>query len=489
MNIEVTKDNVVILENSDTPHENEYKITTCYFTFDEFTNSFEVKYAVFTVLSTGQSYQVDIINNQCDIPSEVLKHEYETIKLGVYGINVDDSGETDILEQRFSPSYTTFIVPTGSYEENAETPETITPSQYEIYSHELQEGLDDIAEAVENAERLDVDANKVGGTTTITITKQDGTQKSVSVEDGIDGIGLDYDWEGTSLGIKRENESSYEYVNLKGDKGDAGAIKFEIVEQLPTEDIQEDTIYLVPYAVLTVQELPSIGLAHTIYIVESTNKRYIYESNQWIEITSDNKYIEYIYVNNQWEELGEIGVDIDLSDYYTKTETNNLLDTKQALIDSTHKLSADLVDDTNTTNKFVTTSEKSAWNNKYDKPNGGIPSTDMTSEVQTSLGKADTSIQSADLVDYVKNTDYANNNIGGVIKSGDTYKISIDPGGSIRTQTVAYTTYQNMSNNAFIGKGTLENIITGKDLTTKTYVDGLVGDIATTLDIIQREVI
>lgn len=42
----------------------------------------------------------------------------------------------------------------------------------------------------------------------------------------------------------------------------------------------------------------------------------------------------------------------------------------------------------------VTTSDKTAWNAKYDKPSGGIPSTDMTEAVQTSLGKADTALQS-----------------------------------------------------------------------------------------------
>lgn len=39
---------------------------------------------------------------------------------------------------------------------------------------------------------------------------------------------------------------------------------------------------------------------------------------------------------------------------------------KQDVIDSTHKLSADLVDDTNTTNKFVTASDKTMWNGKQD---------------------------------------------------------------------------------------------------------------------------
>ena len=41
-------------------------------------------------------------------------------------------------------------------------------------------------------------------------------------KDGKDGIGLDYSWIGTRLGIKKENESSYSYVDLKGDKGEKG---------------------------------------------------------------------------------------------------------------------------------------------------------------------------------------------------------------------------------------------------------------------------
>lgn len=63
----------------------------------------------------------------------------------------------------------------------------------------------------------------------------------------------------------------------------------------------------------------------------------------------------------------------------------------QSEITSQNKLASDLIDDTNQTNKFVTTSEKSAWNAKYDKPANGIPNTDMTSEVQASLDKANAS--------------------------------------------------------------------------------------------------
>lgn len=39
---------------------------------------------------------------------------------------------------------------------------------------------------------------------------------------------------------------------------------------------------------------------------------------------------------------------------------------KQDVIDSTHKLSSDLVDDSNQSNKFVTSQEKDTWNGKSD---------------------------------------------------------------------------------------------------------------------------
>lgn len=42
----------------------------------------------------------------------------------------------------------------------------------------------------------------------------------------------------------------------------------------------------------------------------------------------------------------------------------------------------------------ITEEQKSEWDSKYSKPSGGIPASDLASDVQTSLGKADTAIQS-----------------------------------------------------------------------------------------------
>ena len=57
----------------------------------------------------------------------------------------------------------------------------------------------------------------------------------------------------------------------------------------------------------------------------------------------------------QWVDLGT--TEIDLSDYYTKTQTDTLLGGKQNTIDSSHKLSVDLTEN-GTTNKVFTATEQ-----------------------------------------------------------------------------------------------------------------------------------
>lgn len=169
------------------------------------------------------------------------------------------------------------------------------------------------------------------------------------------------------------NESSYLPLSAK-----QGSVLKNLIDSIDTSDfITKDVndltyyytktevdgkvsaVYKYKGTVATYSDLPSTGLTvGDVYNVETTG---------------DN----YAWTGTAWDKLGG---DIDLSGYQTK-------------IDSSHKLDADLVDDTNATNKFVSASDKTTWNNKYDKPLTGIPSTDLSSDVQTSLGKADTAIQ------------------------------------------------------------------------------------------------
>ena len=412
MKIKVNPHNVEIIREQTEPiNEKEIKISKCEFEFDDkITNDF-VKEAYFTL--NGETYKQIIQNNECEYPSEVLDKK-GTLEIGVVAYKVENEQEI----QRYNPSPDYFESWVGSLKD-AENSEPITPSEMEQFEQQLQDGLNDIQDAIENAERLDIDANKVGKITSITITKQDGTTKTVTLEDGQDGISLEnieivnrnlkvtYGGETENLGQVAPNiqvgttttglpNTNASVVNVGTDlnpilnftipKGEAGSIKFEIVEQLPTQDIKEDTIYLVPYTKITVQSLPTENIQlHTIYIVESTGKRYVYNGNEWIEISNDNQYIEYVYINNSWEELGSIGVDINLDDYYTKTETNNLLATKQALITNNNKLSASLV------SGLSNVATSGSYNDLSNKPNLSVYQT--TANLITSISSSSTDTQ------------------------------------------------------------------------------------------------
>lgn len=41
-------------------------------------------------------------------------------------------------------------------------------------------------------------------------------------EPGPQGISLQYRWQGTQLGVKREDEASYQYTDLQGPRGEQG---------------------------------------------------------------------------------------------------------------------------------------------------------------------------------------------------------------------------------------------------------------------------
>lgn len=84
----------------------------------------------------------------------------------------------------------------------------------------------------------------------------------------------------------------------------------------------------------------------------------------------------------------------------------------------------------------------------------------------------------ADLVDgLVSFTDYASSDKGGVIKLRSDYATNIY-NGALYTSTKTYGEYESLNNGAFIGKGTLENIIIGKGLVSNTnYATGDTGGV------------
>ena len=99
-----------------------------------------------------------------------------------------------------------------------------------------------------------------------------------------------------------------------------------------------------------VEELPETGDSGVIYLVANSG-------------TSPNAYNEYIYINSAYEMLG-----------------TTPLDPVAAV--SAHNSSSSAHSDIRET-----------VSGKYSKPSGGIPDSDLSSAVQTSLGKADTAYQ------------------------------------------------------------------------------------------------
>jgi hypothetical protein len=81
----------------------------------------------------------------------------------------------------------------------------------------------------------------------------------------------------------------------------SGALKREIVQSLPTQDISTTTIYM----------------------IRNTTT------------SGDNIYDEYMYINSQWELIGTSAT--DFSNYYTKTEIDTLLSYKANDSDVVHK--------------------------------------------------------------------------------------------------------------------------------------------------------
>ena len=414
MFIDVTKNNVLVNEDSFETHQGEYNVTTCYFTFSEEFNSL-IKIACFTINSSDETYKVDIIDNECNIPAEVLSKEFETVTLGVYGYVAD---QNDNLELRYSPTPFEFYVERGSYKEGGETPEIITPTQYELYSQQLQEGLDrvddkivEIDEAIERTENIDVDAEKIGKITSITITRQDGTTKTVTLEDG---MGLNYMWVDTKLGVKREDEQEYVYVDLQGPKGEPGSIKFIIVETLPSENIDESAIYLTP------SENPDLK----------------------------NHYDEWIWVTDRFEPLGETQIEVDLTDYVKNTDYASA--SKGGVVKSGSNGF-----NVNSSTGAVSCSPRNYATQYVNDSDYYFISKGTLENVITGKG-------------LVSNTDYASASVGGVIKTPSTLGIGVGDTGNVFAQTSTYAEYGNRPPGYFIGKATLDNVITGKGLVSNT---------------------
>lgn len=145
----------------------------------------------------------------------------------------------------------------------------------------------------------------------------------------------------------------------------------------------------------------------------------------------------------------------DLLNYYKKSETftkqevNNLISAITTMdIQVVQTLP---VQDISTTTIYLVPKTTAETNDAYDEYI-------YVSNAWEHIGSTE-----VDLTNYVTNTDYASYSKGGVIKVDDAFSTFMTDG-KLKCSSKTYADYQNSSSYAFISKGTLENVITGKNL-------------------------
>ena len=333
------------------------------------------------------------------------------------------------------------------FNENEDASDQITPE--EISGVNTVIAL--LEEEITKVNNLNITATKENKVTTVTITDKDGELHSVEILDGEDGApGQDYvitqeDYDEIASVVLENIQIPSNTSDLVNNSGFIDNTVDDLVNYYKkSETYNKDeidgkvsSVYKYRGTVATYQDLPSTGLTvGDVYNVEADGSNYAWTGSTWDKLGGDVDLSNY-YNKTQTDNLlsGKVNTSA-LNDYYNKTQTDTLLGGKQASITSQNKLSADLVDDTSTTNKFVTASDKSNWNGK------------------------------------VSLTDYAGEDTAGVIKAYSNYGTSID-NGRLRGVTRTYAQYQNANNLMLISKVTLDNVLTEKIGTIETILETL----------------
>ena len=170
--------------------------------------------------------------------------------------------------------------------------------------------------------------------------------------------------------------------------------------------------------VASVSALPRPGDSAYIYLVPTNSG------------TAQDSYSEYLWISesNDYEFIGTTA-DIDLSNYaqingtYTGMTVGNATNavSAQTATKATQDASGNVI-----TATYATKTENNA---KYTKPSTGIPESDLSADVQTSLSKADTALQSVPLA-----TSSAVGGVKPVAKTDDmTQSVGVDANGALFT--------------------------------------------------------
>lgn len=309
---------------------------------------------------TGE--EISVINNKFFID----KKKSGTYRVGFVGYTIENEQKV----YQVSTDLVSFIIDKGAGEiEGVESHDIPTPSEWEVYIAQIQSMVDDFEDKIPTKlSQLQNDNHTVQDENYV------HTDNNFSNEDK----------------TKLDSLENYDDTEIKDD-----------IQEI-NGDIDEINTNLLNYSLITETGAKiDLEINPTTYVLIAK----LYDKNNNLISTSSqiDLPIESMVVSGSYDSVNK-KIILTLDNGNTiDIPIGDLISGLQAEITSENKLESDLVDDTNQNNKFVTTQEKETWNEKYYKPNGGIPKTDLSSEVQESLDKADTAIQESDLEDYVTN--------------------------------------------------------------------------------------
>ena len=190
-----------------------------------------------------------------------------------------------------------------------------------------------LEEEIEKVENLNIEATKIEDTTTITITKKDGTTESVEINDGIDGQD-GQDGYTPQKGIDYFTEQDIEEIetDVKNDLEENVLVNYSLIAETGAKI--ELSINTTDYKLKAILKDKNNNIIHTSNVIDLPLETMVVNAtydnvNKAIILTLQNGTTVSISVADLVSGLvSESQLQTILANYYTKTEINNLLANK-----------------------------------------------------------------------------------------------------------------------------------------------------------------
>ncbi len=313
--------------------------------------------------------------------------------------------EEDKKVYQISTGLQTIAFDKGAGEIEIGIKEVPTPTEWEIYNAQIQEFIKEGQAVVDEAKNLNVELQD----NVLTITKKDGTQYSENIR------------------------------GEKGEKGDAGSVNFIIVNELPTENIDESAMYLKP-------------------------------SNNPLD---ENTYEEYFYVNGAWESLGSAKVEVNLADYVKNTDYATRNSYGVVKVDTFYGIDVGQAGSAGVIIPIWAT--KDNIKNKIQHRFLGLNNLDYAVKVGMTTNQEEWTDEEKTNARNLIGVGLATTGMPGLVTGTNTYGININGSGGLTCNVLTYNEYMSKISNAFISKGTLDNVLNNKHIVlTQEEYDALV---------------